>query len=103
MRKDSIAFEIKREQMVIEQIESRGITDINVLAAMRKVSRHLFVSEPLMDQADGDYPLPIGEDQTRHDVPRPKRSTTLRLEVLSTQGSELSTWGSENPLPDWFR
>ncbi|MEA3428141.1 MAG: protein-L-isoaspartate O-methyltransferase, partial [Thermodesulfobacteriota bacterium] len=43
MIKDSIAFERKREQMVIEQIESRGITDINVVAAMRKVPRHLFV------------------------------------------------------------
>jgi len=64
MRKDSIAFKSKREQMVIEQIESRGITDINVLAAMRKVPRHLFVSEALMDQAYGDYPLPIGEQQT---------------------------------------
>jgi len=31
---------------------------------MRKVQRHLFVSEALMDQAYGDYPLPIGDGQT---------------------------------------
>jgi protein-L-isoaspartate(D-aspartate) O-methyltransferase len=64
MRNDLIKFERRREQMVSKQLEPRGITDINVLAAMRKVPRHLFVSEALMDQAYGDYPLPIGEQQT---------------------------------------
>jgi len=53
-----------RESMVRKQIESRGITDKKVLAAMRKVPRHLFVSEALTDQAYGDFPLPIGEQQT---------------------------------------
>ena len=50
--------------MVEKQIAARGITDPYVLAAMRKVPRHLFVSEALMDQAYGDFPLPIGEQQT---------------------------------------
>ena len=50
--------------MVRQQIESRGITDARVLAAMRRVPRHLFVSEALRDQAYGDFPLPIGEQQT---------------------------------------
>jgi len=50
--------------MVKKQIEARGITDPYVLGAMRKVPRHLFVSEALMDQAYGDFPLPIGEQQT---------------------------------------
>ncbi len=50
--------------MVQEQIESRGITDPKVLAALRKVPRQLFVSEALRDQAYGDFPLPIGEQQT---------------------------------------
>ncbi len=57
-------FERQREDMVRQQIEARGITDPAVLAAMRKVPRHLFVSEALRDQAYGDYPLPIGEQQT---------------------------------------
>lgn len=61
---ESIQFIRKREEMVQQQIISRGITDINVLEAMQKVQRHLFVSEALMDQAYGDYPLPIGEQQT---------------------------------------
>jgi protein-L-isoaspartate(D-aspartate) O-methyltransferase len=50
--------------MVKSQIEARGISDSRVLAAFRKVPRHLFVSEALMDQAYGDFPLPIGEQQT---------------------------------------
>lgn len=50
--------------MVREQIESRGITDPAVLAAMRKVPRHLFVEEALRSQAYEDHPLPIGYGQT---------------------------------------
>ena len=50
--------------MLRSQIEARGVSDPKVLAALRKVPRHLFVSEALMDQAYGDFPLPIGEQQT---------------------------------------
>ncbi len=64
MIKDLIKYERQREKMVEKQIKSRGITDPKVLAAFRKVPRHLFVSEALMDQAYGDFPLPIGEQQT---------------------------------------
>ena len=53
-----------RNNMVEKQIIARGINDARVLAALRKVPRHLFVSEALMDQAYSDYPLPIGEQQT---------------------------------------
>ncbi len=50
--------------MVRNQMETRGIKEPTVLSAFRKVPRHLFVSEALRDQAYGDYPLPIGEQQT---------------------------------------
>ena len=50
--------------MVKRQIEARGVTDPKVLSAMYKVPRHLFVSDALRDQAYGDFPLPIGEQQT---------------------------------------
>jgi protein-L-isoaspartate(D-aspartate) O-methyltransferase len=53
-----------RNEMVAKQIEARGINDPHVLSAMRTVPRHLFVSEAMMDQAYGDFPLPIGEQQT---------------------------------------
>jgi protein-L-isoaspartate(D-aspartate) O-methyltransferase len=53
-----------RNEMVTKQIIARGISDPRVLSAMRSVPRHLFVSEAMMDQAYGDFPLPIGEQQT---------------------------------------
>jgi protein-L-isoaspartate(D-aspartate) O-methyltransferase len=61
---ESIKFERQRADMVHRQIEARGITDEKVLDALGKVPRHLFVSEALGDQAYGDFPLPIGEQQT---------------------------------------
>jgi len=59
-----MSYDRKREDMVKRQIEARGVSDQKVLDAMRKVPRHLFVSEGLRDQAYGDFPLPIGEGQT---------------------------------------
>ena len=53
-----------RLRMVERDIERRGITDARVLAAMRKVPRHLLVPERHRDQAYQDHPLPIGEGQT---------------------------------------
>lgn len=53
-----------RERMVRDQIEARGVTDPEVLRAMRKVPRHLFVEEALIPQAYEDHPLPLGEGQT---------------------------------------
>ncbi|OQY04408.1 MAG: protein-L-isoaspartate O-methyltransferase [Desulfobacteraceae bacterium 4572_123] len=64
MAQELLKYERQREEMVNRQIQARGIIDPNVLAAMRKVPRHLFVSEALADQAYGDFPLPIGDQQT---------------------------------------
>ncbi len=58
------AMAAARENMVKTQLIARGIRDPKVLAAMRKVPRHLFVEEALRSQAYGDFPLPIGEQQT---------------------------------------
>ncbi len=57
-------YKRQREEMMKRQIVARGITDEKVISAMRNVPRHLFVSEALTDQAYGDFPLPIGEQQT---------------------------------------
>jgi len=64
MQRASVKYKRLRDEMVQNQIEARGINDPRVLAAFRKIPRHLFVSEALMDQAYGDFPLPIGEQQT---------------------------------------
>jgi len=54
----------KRAAMVRDQIEREGVTDPRVLAAMRDVPRHLFVSPSSRAKAYDPYPLPIGEGQT---------------------------------------
>ena len=64
MDRQAIKYERQRDEMVNHQLKPRGITDLRVLEALRTVPRHLFVSEALRDQAYGDYPLPIGEQQT---------------------------------------
>lgn len=64
MNTEPIKFERQRQEMVRRQIAARGITDVKVLNAFHRVPRHLFVPEALWDQAYGDYPLPIGEQQT---------------------------------------
>ncbi|MFB3853472.1 MAG: protein-L-isoaspartate(D-aspartate) O-methyltransferase [Vicinamibacterales bacterium] len=53
-----------RNQMVETQIASRGIKDPGVLAAMRRVPRHLFVPDFEVENAYDDRPLPIGHGQT---------------------------------------
>ncbi len=53
-----------RRRMVAEVIEAEGITNPLVLAAMRNVPRHEFVSGPLRARAYQDTALPIGSQQT---------------------------------------
>jgi protein-L-isoaspartate(D-aspartate) O-methyltransferase len=57
-------WDAERARMVDEQLRTRDITDARVLDAMRVVPRHLFVPEPQRGDAYGDFPLPIGYDQT---------------------------------------
>jgi len=58
------AYKEKRENMVKQQIERRGITDTIVLNTMRSVKRHEFVPSNLAANAYDDRPLPIGYGQT---------------------------------------
>jgi protein-L-isoaspartate(D-aspartate) O-methyltransferase len=58
------AHSSKRQYMVDTQIIPRGIKNLRVIEAMRKVPRHLFLDEALWPQAYEDHPLPIGEKQT---------------------------------------
>jgi len=50
--------------MVRTQLAERGIRDLRVLDAMRRVPRHEFVPELYRADAYEDHPLPIGEGQT---------------------------------------
>jgi len=70
--------------MVEEQVIERGVKDSRVIAAMRKVPRHLFVEEALQNQAYSDRPLPIGEKQT---ISQPYM-VALMTEALQLTGKE---------------
>ncbi len=56
-------FDTERKELV-ELLRSRGITDENVLSAMMKVERHLFVDQMFVNRAYEDNALPIGSEQT---------------------------------------
>jgi len=77
-------FERKRQLMVETQLERRGVKDIRVLAAMRKVPRHLFVREEMQERAYDDCALPIGEGQT---ISQPYMVACM-TELLSLKGDE---------------
>jgi protein-L-isoaspartate(D-aspartate) O-methyltransferase len=77
-------FPKARLKMVEEQITSRGIKDPRLIAAMKKIPRHLFVEEALQSQAYSDHPLPIGEKQT---ISQPYM-VALMTEVLKLTGKE---------------
>ena len=77
-------FARTRLKMVEEQVVARGIKDARVIAAMRKVPRHVFVEEALQNQAYSDRPLPIGEKQT---ISQPYM-VALMSEALQLTGKE---------------
>ena len=52
------------KSMIDIQIKARGIKSRRVLQALKKVPRHLFVSDDLQDMAYKDLPLWIGHSQT---------------------------------------
>lgn len=60
----SIDRERERYEMVAVQIRARGIRDPDLIRAMEKVPRHLFIPERFRPEAYRDRPLPIGHGQT---------------------------------------
>jgi protein-L-isoaspartate(D-aspartate) O-methyltransferase len=79
-----IDFPRVRLKMVEDQLISRGVKDPRVIAAMKKIPRHLFVEEALQNQAYTDHPLPIGEKQT---ISQPY-IVALMTEALELIGTE---------------
>lgn len=61
---DDLAYAEARQEMVVNQIERRGVLDAEVLRAMRSVPRHQFVPEQYLSASYADHALPIGYGQT---------------------------------------
>ncbi|PIQ84531.1 MAG: protein-L-isoaspartate O-methyltransferase [Candidatus Omnitrophica bacterium CG11_big_fil_rev_8_21_14_0_20_63_9] len=79
-----MSLEGQRTQMVKEQLQARGIVNPRVLAAFRRVPRHVFVPPQLVSEAYTDHPLPIGGGQT---ISQPYM-VALMTERLRLQGHE---------------
>lgn len=77
-------FELKRHQMVEEQLIPRGISDPKVLSVFRRVPRHRFVPEEYIESSYDDHPLPIGNGQT---ISQPYM-VALMTEQLALKGGE---------------
>lgn len=60
----SDSYADKRKVMIEDQIIARGIRDRDVLDAMEKIPRHLFVPVEYRHQAYNDHALPISYGQT---------------------------------------
>jgi len=58
------SYEDIRRAMVKNQILARGVSDTNVLAAMRAVPRHRMIPRKYRRDPYGDHPVPIGHGQT---------------------------------------
>ena len=61
--KDTFKHRGLRQQLV-EVIKNKGIKDENVLKAIGKIPRHLFMDSGFLDHAYQDKAFPIGADQT---------------------------------------
>jgi protein-L-isoaspartate(D-aspartate) O-methyltransferase len=57
-------YKERRNLMVSNQIEARGVSNRKVLQSMRTVQRQLFVPQDQLSHAYEDRPLPIGYGQT---------------------------------------
>jgi protein-L-isoaspartate(D-aspartate) O-methyltransferase len=77
-------FATIRDRMVQEQLIPRGISNPQVIEAMREVPRHCFVDDALQSRAYGDFPLPISAGQT---ISQPY-IVALMTEALALTGSE---------------
>lgn len=74
----------ERNEMVLDQIAGRGVSDVRVLDAMGTVAREEFVPEDMREFAYSDQPLPIGEGQT---ISQPYIVAAM-IEALRLQGGE---------------
>src|SRR5438552_12714685 len=74
----------KRDAMVRQQVEARGVTSPLVLDAMRAVPREAFLPERMREFAYEDAPLPIDEGQT---ISQPY-IVAFMVEALDLKGGE---------------
>lgn len=81
---DEAQYAERRQRMLREQIERRGLHEPRLLDALRRVPRHRFVPPEYRHMAYSDGPLPIGQGQT---ISQPY-IVALMTNLLLLQGDE---------------
>ncbi|MFC1645645.1 protein-L-isoaspartate(D-aspartate) O-methyltransferase [Candidatus Omnitrophota bacterium] len=61
---EQLDFDSLRQEMVDKQLIPRGISDKKVIEVFKITPRHKFVPREFQKSSYGDFPLPIGENQT---------------------------------------
>jgi len=79
-----MTFDEQRSHMVESQLVARGLKGERLIAAFRKVPRHLFIPPEFQIEAYADHPLPIGAGQT---ISQPY-IVALMTDALRLQGHE---------------
>lgn len=79
------SYASRRDKMIAQQIQKRGVQNPRVLEAMRDVNRHLFIPPEMQPQAYEDRPLPIHFDQT---ISQPY-IVALMTELLDPQPNDI--------------
>ncbi len=87
---DSYRHKGMRKKLV-EKIKQKGITNTNILNAINKIPRHLFLDSSFVEYAYEDKPFPIGSGQT---ISQPY-TVAFQTEILDVQkGNKVLEIGS---------
>src|SRR6185369_8679881 len=86
----STRFDGEREEM-IDLLRKRGITDELLIAAMRKVDRHAFVTDLFFNKAYDDSALPIACQQT---ISQPYTVACMTQELRIKAGAKILEIGT---------
>jgi protein-L-isoaspartate(D-aspartate) O-methyltransferase len=81
---DSPPARVLRERLVASLVADGDLRDSRVVDAMRRVPRHAFVPDAPLRQAYGNFPLPIGFEQT---ISQPA-VVAIMTEALELSGRE---------------
>jgi len=76
---------------LIEKLKTQGITSNAVLKAIEKVPREAFVQPVFLEEAYGNYPLPIGHEQTISQPYIVARMTEILLTPQTKRVLEIGT------------
>jgi protein-L-isoaspartate(D-aspartate) O-methyltransferase len=80
-----------RKRLVENGVVAQGVKDDGVIAAMRRVPRHLFVPEARRRHAYENRPLPIGWDQT---ISQPYIVASMTEEIRPKHGDKILEIGT---------